>query len=184
MNASDKLKSLGHANPMDAIEIVESVAFSSLIHDPEEWGQTFAKIKDTAFESNYLNILGAVWMLTMMACFPTWLSDWIIEWLNVNFYEKYNNKATADWIRNDFKPQADSVINTFTIPIYYRPILMIKLGGVLFKGFFGLAWQEDVFPLLKSVYGNKVATKFLLSLTPMINWVGSRIDGYAQTDEA
>lgn len=123
-------------------------------------------------------------MLAMAACLPTFLSDWIIEWLNINFYEKYGDKPTADWVRNFWKPEIDLVINTFTIPFYYRPGLMIKLAGVLLKTFAGLGWQENVFPLFKSIYGNENATKFFLSFIPFINWFGSRLTGYPQTDEA
>lgn len=38
INANDKLRSLGHENPMDARDILEAVSSISLTHSPTEWG--------------------------------------------------------------------------------------------------------------------------------------------------
>ena len=90
----------------------------------------------------------------MMATLPTWLADWVIEWLCKNLLEHFGDNGTAKWIRN-YKPDADKVVANFNIPIYLRPIIGVKLVGVLMKIFWAFAWQEAKFPLLENIYGQK-----------------------------
>lgn len=140
INANSQLKSIGHKNPKDARKISETVSQLPLTHDPSVWGSTFANILSKDFESNYTHIFGSIWIICMMACLPSWLSDWIIEWLCKNLLEHFGDKGTADWIRNYYKPQADVAVTTFNIPIYLRPVLAMKLVGVIIKIFWAFAW--------------------------------------------
>lgn len=106
INANEKLLSLGHKNPKDAKQVAEEVFQLPFTYKSSQWGIEFNKIRKT-YEDDYTHTFAAIWILCMMISLPTWLTDWILEWLNVNLLEHFGENSNANWIRNYYKPEAD-----------------------------------------------------------------------------
>ena len=182
INATDTMMNLGFPNATDSIPLSERISQLPLNEDPTQWGVTINDMMDHEYQSDYKRIFGGLIVTIVMTTMPTLIAKAFL-WSVLTFLDSLGTMpGLKDWLWNVYMPDATSTIAKINVSTADSFEVFKKLMGTLIKLIWAFSWQEEFMPFLEPVYDKPTIRGFLAGLTPYVNSLASKINGFPQTE--